>query len=67
VLDYGTAQGGVGAGMSKPNNGTINNNGNSHTAQICLIPYHGSVENFLYYTNSNKVSVTQGVNGTDSN
>ncbi len=67
MLDYGTAHGGVGASMNDPNNNTINGSGNSHTAQICLIPYHGSVENFLYCTNSNTVSVTRGVNGTDGN
>ncbi len=53
--------------MSDLNNGTINGNGNSHTAQICLIPYSGSVENFLYRTNGNTDSVKWGVNGTDGN
>ncbi len=53
--------------MSDPNSGMINGNGNSRTAQICLIPYCGSVENFLYRTNGNTVSVKQGVNGTDGN
>ncbi len=53
--------------MTDPNNGTINGNGNSCTTQICLIQYRGSVENFLYDTNGNTVSVTRGVNGTDGN
>ncbi len=53
--------------MSDPNNSMINGYGNSCTAQICPIPYCGSVENFLYSTNGNTVSVEWGVNGTGSN